>query len=263
MNNIKLVKIKQVVGYLYQSDRSNRSVIIYLKGGPSLGDDGKSVLWPIAQKYNYDLFIPDYIGYCHSSGDFNFKNCVNTILESENFMRGKETGIDSLTNEVVNLNYTNIILVGSSWGGAIAPFLNKYSQSNIRNIILIKPVTDWSTQGRTLYPEENTDQTNQYILNAWLNVYRNYQKSEWPEIFMGLRPEFNPVEHSALLKSNKVIIVHGKQDVAVHYSKSQNYYQVLLNHKVDVQFKLRSGDHSSSFNIKALNLALKMLLQSE
>lgn len=263
ISHITLVKINQVVGHLYQLAKPADSVVIYLKGGPSLGDDGNSILWPITKKHKYDLFIPDYIGYCRSAGDFNFKSCVNTISESENFIRGKAKGLNTLTGQELYLNYKNIILVGSSWGGAIAPFINKYGQSSIQTVILIKPVTDWSTQGKTSFPEENTDQTNQYILNAWLNIYHNYQDSEWPKIFKGLAPELNPIEHSSLLKNNKVIIIHGKQDETIHYSKSQSYYQTLQKNKVDVQLKLLSGNHSSLFNTKALDVALKMLTQSE
>src|SRR5688500_10509205 len=113
MPNIILIKIKQVVGYLYLPDRPNGTAVIWCKGGPSLGDNGNSDLWPFLKRKNITLFIPDYIGYCRSDGKFDFKSCIETITESEKFLNGDIEALDTLTGEKLKSKIKKMILVGS------------------------------------------------------------------------------------------------------------------------------------------------------
>lgn len=252
---IYLIRINDVLGHLYIPEKKTNKAIIHAKGGPSLGDDGDSALWPVASKNNYILFVPDYIGYCHSYGVFNFENCVNTIYEAENFLNGTTPAIDTLSGIEIKLECTDILLIGSSWGASIAPFISKYKKSSIQNIGLIKPVTNWKTQGKTTYPEENTTETNHYLSIGWENVYRDYINSEWPKIFNGELSEFNPIDNINLLKDKNIFIVHGKKDTAIHWEKSLNYvneYKKVFPQKQIYAKFAQNGDHSSKFTAKGL-----------
>lgn len=256
---VVLVRIDKVIGYLYLPGTGSKSAVIHAKGGPSLGDMGESPLWPIAKKYGYILFIPDYIGYCRSYGDFNFKNCVQTIHEAEAFLRGHVGGLITDTNDKIQLDCSNIVLVGSSWGGAIVPFLEKFQKSKIQHIALVKPVTNWQSQGKTKYKETDIVETSNFTKLGWENIYRGYKNSEWPEIFAGKRKEFNPLDNIGLLKNKSVYISHGKDDKSVNWRKSFNFYNKLKSKypKMKVYWKLMKEGHSGKMNALGLEFMLK------
>lgn len=261
-----LIKIDKIVGYLYVPKGKSQSAIIYLKGGPSLGDDGNSNVWQIVRKNKQILFIPDYIGYCHSFGKFSFENCVKTIYEAEKFLRGATSGTDTKTGQSIKLNCSNISLVGSSWGGAIAPFLEKYQKTKIKNIALIKPITNWKTLGKTKFKEENPVVTDQVIKEGWENIYRGYSQSQWPEIFQGKLSEYNPIDNVNLLKNKNVYIYHGKKDQIVNWRKSLKYYQTFkkIFPQANVNLKLIKGaDHSSQTNIDSMKMFLNILKKDQ
>lgn len=255
-----LIKLNKVVGYLYSSPKPSSTAIIWCKGGPSLGDNGKSEIWPLLKRKNITLFIPDYIGFCRSDGKFDFKGCVETITESEEFLEGKLTAIDTLTGEQIKVKINKIILVGSSLGGAIVPFYEKYRSSSIKDIVLIKAVTDWKKQGKTRFKEEDTFQTSKFIERGWKNIYRGFIDSEWPEIFQGKLIEYNPIDNTEFLENKNVYIYHGDKDKVVNWRQSNKLYRKLKEKypQINVYFKLMKGyDHSSDIGIAALKNILR------
>ncbi len=265
MERIIFVRLDKVLGMLYLPSGKLSYGIIHAKGGPSFGDSGESFLWPIAKKYNAALFVPDYIGYCRSYGVFNFRNCVETLYEVDDFLRGKRFGINNQTGKAIKINCPQVVLMGSSWGGAIVPFIEKYKKTAIEHIVLVKPVTDWPTQGKTKDPEEKTEQTDEFLKRGWKNVYRGYSESEWPQILKGKLKEFNPKDNLNLLKGKHVYIAHGLHDEAINWKKSQKYYQLLKNSGMaqSVSWKLFNDGHSSQMNARGLNYALQKITTKE
>jgi hypothetical protein len=263
-DKIFLVKIKKVEGMLYlpRGSFKIKKAVIHAKGGPSLGDEGNSPLWEVAKKHQWALFVPDYIGYCRSAGTFSFRNCVYTLYEAEDFLRGCKKGIIVETGKTIQLKCEEILLIGSSWGGAIVPFLEKYKHSKIKVVGLIKPVLDWKSQGRTNFPEEDVIKTNRSIVRGWLNIYRGYKKSEWPAIFKkGLR-EYNPLDNLHLLKEKIIFLCHGEKDEVVNWRKSYSFYQALKRKypKIKIFWKLfKNQDHSSKMTAVGLGYILKKL----
>lgn len=258
---ILTVKINHVVGSLYLPSRVSKYGVIVAKGGPSLGDNGKSPLAEVSNKYATTLFIPDYIGYCRSDGVFNFRNCIETLLESQDFLEGRCDGTDINTGKKVKLNNKEIILIGSSWGGAMVPFIDKYKKSGIQHIGLIKAVTDWKTQGSTRYVEENVKSTNQIILNYWDHIYRGYEHSEWPKIFIDAPSEFNPIENINLLKNKHIYLVHGKQDRTINWRKTRKYEQSLRNDDIEVNsYYIADGKHDDSTTVQGLDFILDSIV---
>lgn len=257
---ILLIKIKNVVGYLYIPAYKTNKAVIHAKGGPSFGDAGDSIVWSIAKKHNRILFVPDYIGYCRSDGIFNFKNCIKTLYEAEDFLSGKLTATVTTTKEKISLNCDDIVLIGSSWGGAIAPFLEKYRKSSIKYIALAKPVTDWKTQGKTQYPEEKVSETSRSIQSGWSNIYRGFGQSEWPNIFNGQLTEYNPIDNLNLLQDKVVFITHGLLDDGIYWEKSLKFYEKLKKVNSKVYFKTYKNEgHSSKMNALGLKFMLNKI----
>lgn len=259
---ILLVKLDEVVGYLYIPKKTTHKAIIYADGGPMLGNTGEFPIWDLCKKYGYILFIPDYKGYCHSYGKFNFKGCVDTLIESEKFLKGNLSATDLEKNSTLNFKCKDLILIGASWGGAIVPFLEKYQKSSIKYIGLLKPVTDWKSQGRTKYKEENVDQTNQWIINGWANIYRSYKNSEWPKIFKGQLSEFNPLDNIHLLKDKIVFLCHGKKDHVVNWHKSERYHQKFKTTNPETKIYLKyfkNFDHGEKLDMKGTEYILRTI----
>lgn len=263
---IILIRIKNVVGTLYLPKNPTKQAIIYCKGGPSFGDQGDSPLWPIARKNKLALFIPDYIGYCRSYGKFSFRNCIKTIEESESFLSGKTKALIPETNKILRLSCKEIFLVGSSWGGSMVPFLEKYRKSKIKHIVMIKPVTDWTSQGRVKYKEEKTADTSQFIEIGLENIYRGYRDSEWPDIFSGNSEEFNPIKQLSLLTNKQVYLYHGKKDISVNWRKSERYYKefrmVLPKSKIVMKIFDNLG-HGPDMTKKAFSDAIRQIRKLE
>ena len=260
---ISLIKIKKVVGVYYRNQQKTNRVVLYAKGGPSLGDDGNSVAWPIAKKYKFDLFVPDFIGHCRSDGEFNFKTNIETLHEAEAFLSGNLHATNTEKFQSIIANYKEIVLVGSSWGGSMIPFIDKYSPSQIKTLGMIKPVTDWPSQGRTKDKEEDVENTHRMINLAWSQVYRGYNQSEWPSIFSNQDAvEFNPINQVALLKGKRVLLVHGTEDDVVNYQKTLRYFKKLQKIGINVSLKLYKTDHGSKATKRGLNYILREVSKS-
>lgn len=261
-NSIVQTKAGELFGTLYNPPKNNSgTVIIHLKGGPSFGDTGKSPLWKPCLKSNVSLFVPDYIGYCRSDGQFNFKNTLKTIEQSEQFLTGHLIGTLTDSNKPIKPKFSNIILVGSSWGGSIAPFYFKYyKNTKIKSLGLFRAVLDWKTQGKTRYKEENTSNITNLINNYWLNIYRGFDKSEWPDILHGKKPEYNPTDNVTYLKDIDIYITHGDVDKSIHWSKSREYFNKLIKNKIKAKFKLLKGvGHDDKSNAKSMEYLLKQI----
>ena len=127
---------------------------------------------------------------------------------------------------------------------------------------MIKPITDWKTQGRTKYKEEITEETDKLIKLGWEKIYRGYSQSQWPEIFQGKLSEYNPINNIELLKDKNVFIYHGDKDKTINWRKSLRYYQTFKKTfpQANVSWKLINGlDHSSKMNIEGIRLFLNAL----
>lgn len=260
-DQIVLVRIDRVLGYLYLPSEPTNKAVIHAKGGPSLGDDGKSPLWAVAKRFGRILFVPDYIGYCRSYGVFNFQNCVETIYEVEDFLRGKRGGLITDTNQPIKLACDDIVLEGSSWGGSIVPFLEKYRHSQINDIAIVKGVTDWASLDNGEYEETDTAETSNFAELGWANIYRGYAQSEWPQIFRGKLRECNPIDNIALLKDKRVYIAHGENDTSVNWHRSKVFYDKLRQTFLDmpVYWKMLDTGHGGEANALGLEFMLETI----
>jgi len=174
--------------------------------------------------------IPDYIGHCRSEGLFNFENCIETLHICEQFLLAKTTAIEGFTgNKLTCPKVGKIILIGSSWGGAITPFIHMNKKTTIKNLGLISPMTDWSTLGNGKYTEENAKDVDSLIRNVMFPIYRGYDKSNWPKIFFNkkIQSKYNPIDNTHLLKNMNIYIVHGNKDRSIHWSRSKEYFNLL------------------------------------
>lgn len=259
-----IIKLNKVVSSLYIPENPKLAIIV-AQGGPGLGDKLNSEFWTVCKKHGAILMVPDYIGFCRSDGKFNFKNCITTLYECEDFLKGKLKATDGFNGQKISSpNISKIVLVGSSWGGAIAPFIDKYKKTGISDLVQISPVTDWNTLGDGIHPEETRNQVDTAIETVMSNLYRGYKTSEWKEIFSNkkVRPEYNPIENLKLLKNKNVYVFHGNKDKSVHWSRSKIYVDKLKKSRLakSVSWKLLlNSKHGGSTKSRGLASYFKTL----
>lgn len=263
---LKNIKIGKIYANLYLPDKLNGYEwgVIYLKGGPySTPDNGKSPFYKTCEANNVALIVPDYIGYFRSDGRFSFKNCITTILKSKEFMEGSIPGHDYLTKRNIKISVKNIIVIGSSWSGAIVPFVDFFGKTNIKYIGLIKPVTDWTFNKNSKEVEEDLIKTRDFITNQYKNVYRGFANSVWYQIFTKPIKKYNPINNTHLLEGKTIYIIHGNKDKTIHWTNSFRYYNKLLatNSSKKIFWKLlQNYSHSEKTNIRSFDLIIEKFL---
>ena len=262
MTKGKLIKLNKVIGFFYSSEVDESVAVINLAGAPGFGDSGNSKTAQVCNSFGVSYLSPDYIGMCRSGGEFNFKSSVETIYECVDFLTGKFLGTDIKTGKkLAKQKFNEIILLGSSFGGSIAPFVEKFKKTEIKKIILVAPVTDWITQNN-----EGTEEPINEFLNVMSigmkNVWRGFSNSEWPEIIKGNIKEMNPIDNTNLLADKEVFILHGNKDKSISWKDSEKFFEKIKNEGLvkNVFFeKLKNFGHSGSAVSEGVKRALRKI----
>src|SRR3989344_4414904 len=144
----KLIKLNKVIGFFYPSEVDKSIAIINLAGAPGFGDSGNSKTAQVCNSFGVSYLNPDYIGMCRSGGEFNFKSSVETIYESINFLTGKLLGTDIKTGKkLAKQKFNEIILLGSSFGGSIAPFFEKIKNEGLVKNVFFEKLKNFGHSG--------------------------------------------------------------------------------------------------------------------
>lgn len=257
-----------IVGYLYLPKTPTNTVIIYCEGGPMLAPSGNSpIFWKACSAYNVALFVPDYLGSCRSDGDnFSIESCLKTIFLSERFLLGKQNAINIPQMTNYKIKFQQIILMGGSWGGSIAPFYHrKFPNTRIKHIALIAPLVDWKTQCKTDAKESSMEQFLFEIKHGYNNIYRNIHKSNWLKIVRGLSTKWNPQDNIKHLKNLWITVAHGDKDISINYKKSVKYIEALKNNDPtnnQIHFhKLKGITHFEPIEVHGTTAILNQLKQ--
>lgn len=254
-----LVKTGKLVGYIYLPSGNVSAVIIFAKGGPSFGDNGDSKVWPSCSKKSVALFVPDYLGSGRSGGSqFSMESCLETIKLSEtSLLKGR--WLDTHIGTEFNLSFKQIYLVGSSWGGAIAPLYFSFNPKTVIDTLgLFYPVTEWDSKVKYQVKEEPDDVFLNSIKLGWSNYYQRFGHSDWIKIIQGKLPEYNPMNTVGQLSGKNVFITHGNKDKVVYWKRSYKYYQKLKDLGMNCNWLLLANcTHGGSAPAKAMECFLK------
>lgn len=270
MGKAILIKLNKVVGYYYPADKPNKLAMVSILGAPGFGDTGSSGSAKTANKLGVSVFKPDYIGMCRSDGQFSFKNCVETIYESLDFLTGKITALNAETGKKYpkqSYKQKDVIVQGTSFGGTIAPFIDKYKKTAVKYVILASPVTDWKKLNqKENIKAEDPEIFNNIVQNGMANIYRGYANSEFPEIVRGKSTEFNPMDNTDLLKDKKVYILHGNKDKSINWKMPYEFYKKLEkeNKTESVYWKLlKNHGHTPAAVKAAIKHSLSLILKEQ
>ncbi len=116
--------------------------------------------------------------------------------------------------KVFKLNPKQLIVIGSSFGGPSA-IINSLDK-RVTKAVAISPVIDWRKPGR----DEPIPLLAKFTKSAFGNGYRT-AKNGWDKIMSG--KFYNPVNHIKEVDSNKLLLIHAKDDTVCPYIEAKKF----------------------------------------
>lgn len=194
---------------------SPRQFIISVHGLPSHPYQLNSAPLNEYLRMGFVIILPEYIGTWGSYGINTLESCVDTILETIQFLKkGKAQNL--LNGKNVAWKVKEIILLGGSFGGSVALIAGAKSKA-IRKIIAVAPPTDYRTHNKK-YHEEDLNETWQTVKKGFENLWR-LDKKYFDKLQQG-KIDLNPVDYVNELKRKNVLLVHGENDKSVSIKRS-------------------------------------------
>lgn len=180
-------------------------------------------------KVNKDtaFFYLYYPGSFFNGGKFSFKNCVNSIDDAISFVEGRK-GVRTFDNKKLSWDYSNLILMGNSFGGNVILSAN-IKKEKVKKIILFSP----------FFVEFSNVKDNQKILGflsrGYRNNFRGIESKEWKNYF-------DKKDKMSFIKLDEslppVKIIHGGSDSTVPPQVSQ---KLAKKYPSLVSLKLKNG----------------------
>ncbi len=248
---IKFISIgSQVIATLYYH-KDYKYTLIRTAGAPTVPERKSLAHLAVAEEKKTNIIIPDYIGFGRSSGIFNLKNCVKTVVDCIDFANGRLKGKELIDGKDIKLNSKKVLVVGSSFGGGVVPLIRKFYPNikDLKYVGLLYPVTDWEKLGNNEFgPEEDMDKFDKLMTNVYFNIYNGYEKSEFYQFVRKNKEylkKYNPIDNTNLLKDSTVFIAHGNKDNTINWERSRDYYNKLNSEGTKTYFNLfRNSGHS-------------------
>jgi len=228
----------KIIAESYYLENNNGKAIIFCSGIP-----GSSSYSEIAEKYVNEGFIfihPKYLGSWESYGNFSIEGCKKTIVNFVDALKNKE--VKTIFNENFDLEIKGFYLLGHSFGGSVA--LCAGTELGINGIIALAPVIDYRVQGKGEYEEEKMDWLYTFIIAGFENVYRNFDKTEWEKFCSG-GSILNVNDYLEKLKTKRILLIHGKEDISINYNSSRKFYSELKDLGGDIGYEETDDNHSS------------------
>lgn len=259
----KLIRINNIAGILYRSNKPSNNLVIYGLGAPVVPDSGNLPDAPVIMKFDTDLLVPDYIGYGRSDGVFTPKNCIKTFLDLYQWITKGCTTNNFYEKIQIKMHYKRIIFIGRSLGGTYVPLLPRFNPE-IAELGIIYPAVDNKSCGSIKGEESNEDFMRAMRKDGYHKLYRGILSKRW-EKHLQNEDGLSPMDNIRYLKNTKLFIGHGEKDKCIHYSKSVKYYDKILKafpEKQD-QFLLKlysQGDHGQTTSHLAVKDFLEWLI---
>ncbi len=231
IENIKFKNSKNenLSAVLSNPSHSKNNLILIMCHGFESSKESKTnlILQEELGKLNISILRFDFSGYNDSEGDINqltVSQSVKDVISAYQFLK--------------NIGYTNIGLMGSSFGG-LCSFLATKKLKNLKFLVLKSPVSDF------------IEVLNQWMKKEQIDYWKEKGSIQWGKLFNKLHYHFyEDLIHNSVYKqmnhlNNKIptFIVHGTDDSLVHISQSEKTVKLIQNVKL---MKIKDADHQFS-----------------
>jgi pimeloyl-ACP methyl ester carboxylesterase len=209
-------------------------VVIIASGVPSV--PAKNYLLEFLSKKGFWAIHFRYRGSWESNGKFLAQSPHLDIKEIiDHLPRGFR---DSWNNKTYKIKADQIIILGSSFGGAAAILAS--TDPRVDKAISISPGIDWSKPG----PDEPYPKLIKFFVEAFGQGYRLAPKG-WQKLRSG--KFFSPIAEASRIDGSKNLIIHAKDDRTCPYAHAKKFADITGAKLIT----LRKGDHLSSSIIMA------------
>jgi len=188
----------------------NADVVIILPGFPGRNDYNEII--EVFFERGYHVFVPRYRGSYQSSGTFLSKSPVDDLtMFTRNLRKGSAKSLWDMKKH--NFKINKIILVASSFGGAVASGLVA-KEPGFSHLILASPVWDFAKHNEN-GDEQDLEHLTSFVKRAYKNCYRLS--------FDNLRnramkfKDINPVNYIHGLIDFPVLVLHDPNDKVVAF----------------------------------------------
>jgi len=187
----------------------------------------------------YVLIYPHYIGTWASYGKMSWENCIATISQTIDFLKGGKTK-ELYGGTDISWKLKEIILVGGSFGGSVALVAGAKSR-DVKKIISVSAPTDYRTHSKIEGEEaEPIEDLYHVVMRGWGNLWRIPSREEWEKLASG--KAINPVDHIGQLRKKDVLSIHGTGDKVVSHVRSKELYENLKSGEGNHQLLLVDDD---------------------
>jgi pimeloyl-ACP methyl ester carboxylesterase len=213
-------RFKEIVFEFTVPEQRQKGIVILLNGLPSV-PKLNDLLERLAAN-GYLAVFPRYKGTWESSGKFLAKSPVKDVIFLCNELIGKKKIIELHGYKEFKLETKNLILIGTSFGGAIA--LCAAILPTVKKVIALSPIVNWKTYaGAKTIPASKHMQ--RFLRKGFGEGYR-FTDIGWKKFETGLL--FNPSTNLTKSVAKKITIVYDKSDkttlaeVIIGYGRSQH-----------------------------------------
>jgi len=215
---------------------ASQKVVILAPGMPGM-PQAKKAMHAIAKK-GYWVFLPRYRGTWESGGTFLDHSPHEDILDVVDAV--SKPMKDIWQDDMFRISNPEVYVIGSSFGGPAAILCSL--DPRVRKAVAIAPVVDWRSMREST--AEPMEWLGKKVRDAFGDAYR-FSMNDWERLSQG--EFYNPIDHIEDIHSEKLMILHAKDDDVVSYVPTVQFAQ-----EVGCQWmSLKKGGHLGSSSLQS------------
>jgi len=207
--------------YAFPETQSKRKLIIICPGLPSQPEN-----WDLMSKLakmGFTNLTVKYQGTWESKGYFLKDSPVKDVISVIDKIIEKKTLISLYDNSTMSLDFDEIVLFGSSFGGSVA-LVAGAKHNQVRKIVANAPVTDYKLHGKDKNSkEQDLEKLGSFIKRGYGRAYA-LEQSDWERLLIG-EVDINPVKYREELSKKDLLLIHGKKDKTVSPGKTVDFFE--------------------------------------
>jgi len=206
---------------------NNKKLVIICPGLPS--DPSNYEIMDFLSDNGFLSIYVRYSGTWGSYGTFLKNSPVNDIIGIIDTISKNKFFVDSSNSKNVLLDFKEIILLGTSFGGSIALVCGAKSKF-VKKIIALSPIVDYKDHAKNSnYFEESINTLGDYLKRAYGKTY-DFTKDSWKNFIAG-GLDLNPVDYIDKLNKKEVVILSGMEDKTISVKRVEKFFEKIPSKK--------------------------------